>query len=123
MTSPRQRILQLPQAAPKSRRVFRQRRRRARWQQLGMGLLSLAGGAGLMFGLMLLPERLDTLLLVSNAIANLIGGLSRFGMGLLQLLAVLALAAVALGALVLLLAGVVRLLKALWPEPPRQKGS
>ena len=44
-------------------------------------------------------------------------------MGLLQLLAVLALAAVALGALVLLLAGVVRLLKALWPDPPRQKDS
>ena len=123
MTSPRQRTLLLPKAAPKARRVFRQRRRRARWQQLGTGLLSLAGGAGLMFGLMLLPERLDTLLLVSNAIANLIGGLSRFGMGLLQLLAVLALAAVALGALVLLLAGVVRLLKALWPEPPRQPPS
>ena len=82
MTSPRQRTLLLPKAAPKARRVFRQRRRRARWQQLGTGLLSLAGGAGLMFGLMLLPERLDTLLLVSNAIANLIGGLSRFGMGL-----------------------------------------
>jgi hypothetical protein len=123
MTSPRQRTLLLPKAAPKARRVFRQRRRRARWQQLGTGLLSLAGGAGLMFGLMLLPERLDTLLLVSNAIANLIGGLSRFGMGLLQLLAVLALAAFALGALVLLLAGVVRLLKALWPEPPRQPPS
>ena len=123
MTSPRQRTLLLPKAAPKARRVFRQRRRRARWQQLGTGMLSLAGGAGLMFGLMLLPERLDTLLLVSNAIANLIGGLSRFGMGLLQLLAVLALAAFALGALVLLLAGVVRLLKALWPEPPRQPPS
>lgn len=123
MTSPRQRTLQLPQAAPKARRVFRQRRRRARWQQLSTGLLSLAGGAGLMYGLMLLPERLDTLLLMSNAIANLIGGLSRFGMGLLQLMAVLALAAVALGALVLLLAGVVRLLKALWPEPPRQPPS
>ena len=123
MTSPRQRTLLLPKAAPKARRVFRQRRRRARWQQLGTGLLSLAGGAGLMFCLMLLPERLDTLLLVSNAIANLIGGLSRFGMGLLQLVAVLALAAVALGALVLLLAGVVRLLKALWPEPPRQPPS
>ena len=123
MTSPRQRTLQLPQAAPKAQRVSRQRRRQARWQQLGMGLLSLAGGGGLMFCLMLLPERLDTLLLVSNAIANLIGGLSRLGMGLLQLLAVLALAAVALGALVLLLAGVVRLLKALWPDPPRQKDS
>jgi hypothetical protein len=44
-------------------------------------------------------------------------------MGLLHLLAVLALAAVALGALVLMLAGVIRLLKALWPEPPRQPPS
>ena len=32
-------------------------------------------------------------------------------------------AMVVLGALVLLLAGVVRLLKALWPEPPRQPPS
>jgi hypothetical protein len=123
MTSPRQRILQLPQATPRPQRVSRQRLRRARWQHLGTALLSLAGGGALMYGLMLLPERLDTLLLVSNAIANLIGGLSRFGMGLLQLLAVLTLVALALAALVLLLAGVVRLAKALGPNPPRPKGS
>ncbi|MBM5803089.1 MAG: hypothetical protein FJ078_03050 [Cyanobacteria bacterium K_DeepCast_35m_m2_155] len=71
----------------------------------------MALGAGLLMGLMQLPERLDTLLLVSTAIANLIGGLGRFLLGLLQLLGVLLLAVVAIGSLVLLLAGLVRLIR------------
>ena len=57
------------------------------------------------------------LLLVSRAIANLISGLSRFGVGLLQLLGVVALVGLALLALVLLAAGLVRLAKALLPPP------
>ena len=118
MTPERRRILQLPMAAPKNRRVFRKRRRQARFKLFGSGLLLLAAGAGVLVALMQLPERLDTLLLVSNAIANLIGGLSRFGMGVLQLLGVVALVAVALGALVLVVAGLVRLVKALMPPPP-----
>ncbi len=118
MSPERRRILQLPMAAPKSRRVFRKRRRQARIKLFGTGLLLLAAGAGILVALMQLPERLDTLLLVSNAIANLIAGLSRFGMGVLQLLGVVALVAVALGALVLLVAGLVRLVKALLPPPP-----
>ncbi len=118
MTPERRRILQLPMAAPKNRRVFRKRRRQARFRLFGSGLLLLAAGAGVLVALMQLPERLDTLLLVSNAIANLIGGLSRFGMGVLQLLGVVALVAVALGALVLVVAGLVRLVKALLPPPP-----
>ena len=73
----------------------------------------LAGGVGLLLALMRLPERLDTLLLVSNAIANLIGGLSKLGLGLLQLLGVLVLVAVVLLALAFLIGGLVRLARAL----------
>jgi hypothetical protein len=96
-----------------ARRVFRQRPQGPRWQQIGAGLLMMALGAGLLVGLMQLPERLDTLLLVSTAIANLIGGLGRFLVGLLQLLGVLLLAGAAIGALLLLLAGAIRLVRAL----------
>jgi hypothetical protein len=102
------------------RRVFQRRRRPLRWKQAGSGLLLIALGCGLLVGLMQLPERLDTLLLVSTAIANLIAGLGRFLQGLLQLMGVLLLALVAIGALVLLLAGGVRLLRAFLPaaKPP-----
>jgi hypothetical protein len=119
MSSDRRRILQLPKAAPHNRRVFRKRRRQARLRLFATGLLLLAAGAGMLAALVQLPERLDTLLLVSNAIANLIAGLSRFGMGLLQLLGVVALVLVAFAALVLLAAGLVRLVKALLPPPPQ----
>ena len=76
--------------------------------------LALGGaGAGLLSALMLIPERLDALLLVSTAIANVIGGLSRLGQGLLQLTAVLVVALLALFGLLLLLGGMVRLARAL----------
>jgi len=97
--------------------VGRQRAKRkrppARIRQLGEALLLLAGGVGLLLALMRLPERLDTLLLVSNAIANLIGGLSKLGLGLLQLLGVLVLVGVVLVALAFLVGGLVRLARAL----------
>jgi len=95
----------------KARRVFRRRPPAVRWKQIASGLLLLALGTGLLVGLMQLPERLDTLLLVSTAIANLIGGLGRFLLGLLQLLGLLLLAVVAIGSLVLLVAGLVRLIR------------
>ena len=97
--------------------MFRRQRRQTRLRLFGTGLLLLAGGTGILVGLLQLPERLDTLLLVSRAIANLISGLSRFGVGLLQLLGVVALVGLALSALVLLAAGLVRLAKALLPPP------
>lgn len=85
-----------------------------------------AAGAGILVGLMQIPERLDALLLVSNAIANVIAGLSRLGIGLLQLAGVLAVVLLALLALMLLVGGAVRLLRALSPRggvvappPPR----
>ena len=70
-------------------------------------------GIILLLALMRLPERLDTLLLVSNAIANLIGGLSKLGLGLLQLFGVLLLVGVVLLALAFLAGGLVRLARAL----------
>ena len=114
-------------AKDRQRKVFQHRRRPGRWKQAFSGLLLLALGAGLLVGLMQLPKRLDTLLLVSTAIANLIGGLGRFLQGLLQLLGVLLLVMVAIGALLLLVAGLVRLLRSVLPGPagspptPRQR--
>jgi len=98
------------------------RRRPGRWRQLSIGLgLGGAGGA-LLASLMLIPERFDTLLLVSTAIANVIGGLSRLGMGLLQLTGVLVVALLALLALVLLLGGMVRVARCL-ASPPLNRGT
>ena len=95
------------------RQGAKRKRPPARIRQLGEALLLLAGGVGLLLALMRLPERLDTLLLVSNAIANLIGGLSKLGLGLLQLLGVLLLVGVVLLALAFLIGGLVRLARAL----------
>ncbi|MBM5800145.1 MAG: hypothetical protein FJ077_04740 [Cyanobacteria bacterium K_DeepCast_35m_m2_023] len=96
-----------------ARRVFQRRRPPRRWKQAFSGLLLIALGCGLLVGLMQLPERLDTLLLVSTAIANLISGLGRCLIGLMQLLGVLLLALLAIGALLLLIGGALRLVRAL----------
>lgn len=93
------------------------RRRPGRGRQVITALALGGAGAGLLAALMLIPERLDALLLVSTAIANVIGGLSRLGLGLLQLTGVLVVALLALLALVLLLGGMVRLARAL-AQPP-----
>lgn len=81
-----------------------------------MGLLLGGAGVALLAGLVRLPERLDALLLVSHALANVIGGLSRLGLGLLQLGAVLAVVLLALLALLLLAGSAVRLWRALLPR-------
>lgn len=95
----------------------RRRRRVHRLRQAGMGLALGAGGVALLAALVRLPERLDALLLVSQALANVIGGLSRLGLGLLQLGAVLAVVLLALLALLLLAGSAVRLWRALLPRP------
>ena len=111
------RVLHLPLASSRSRRPRRPRQRRpARWRQAGVGLLLTGTGAAVLLGLMQLPERLDTLLLISHAVANLISGLGRFAVGLLQLAGVLAMVLAVLAALVLLAAGLVRLVRALLPR-------
>jgi len=98
------------------------RRRPHRWRQFGIGLGLGGAGGGLLASLMLIPERFDTLLLVSTAIANVIGGLSRLGVGLLQLTGVLVVALLALLALVLLLGGMVRMVRSL-ASPPLNRGA
>lgn len=105
-----------PAGEPPLPRRRRRRRPPARWRQAGVGLLFAVAGAGILVGLMQIPERLDTLLLVSNAIANVIAGLSRLGVGLLQLAGVLAVVVLALLALVLLAGGCLRLLRAVSPR-------
>lgn len=85
----------------------------ARWRQLLAGLGLCTAGSVLLAALMAIPQRLDGLLLLSRAIADLIGGLSRLGFGLLQLAGVLVVALLALFALVLLAGGLVRILRAL----------
>ena len=116
MTSPRRRALQLPTTGASKRRVFR-RRRPARWRQAGVALLLGAAGAGLLLVLLQLPERFDTFLLLSTALANLIGGVQQALWGLGQLLAVVLLVLAAIAALALVLAGIIRLVRALWPQP------
>lgn len=64
---------------------------------------------------MQIPERLDAMLLVSTAIANVIAGLSRLGLGVLQLGGVLVVVLLTLLALLLLVGGAVRLLRVLAP--------
>ncbi len=97
----------------------RPKRPPGRIRQLAEAVLLLAGGVGLLLALMRLPGRLDTLLLVSNAIANLIAGLSKLGLGLLQLLGVLLLVGVVLVALAFLAGGLIRLTRALLRPRPR----
>jgi len=119
-SSPRN--LQLPNPSlvtpNRSSRPTRRRRRISRLRQVLMGLLLVTGGIALLLVLLRLPSQLDTVLLVSTAIANLIKGLTHLGLGLLQLAGVLAVALVALVALVLLGAGLSRWMRALAPDAP-----
>jgi hypothetical protein len=76
-------------------------------------------GAGLLVGLLQLPERFDTVLLLSKALANLIGGVQQVVVGLVQLFGLVLLVALALLALVLVVAGFVRFVRAFAPAPAR----
>lgn len=116
MTSPRRRALQLPATGTATRRVFRRHRRPARWRQAGIALLLGAAGVGLLVALLQLPERFDTVLVLSTALANLIGGLQQALWGLVQLLAVVLLVLVAVAALGLVVVGLIRLVRAFWPQ-------
>lgn len=109
-----------PQRFSSQRR--RRRRRSGRWRQAGAGLLLSFSGAGVLLLLMELPDRLDTILLVSNAVSNLIRGLAQVGAGVMQLAAVLGLVVLALFALLLLVAGGVRMIRAVAPRPGKPPG-
>ncbi|MEB3335696.1 MAG: hypothetical protein VKP70_12010 [Cyanobacteriota bacterium] len=103
----------------------KRRRPPSRLKQLAIGMVCVVGSALILMALMGLAERLNTLLLVSQAVANLIRGLSLLAIGLLQLLALLLVAAMALLALLLLLGGLTRLLRLLaggWAGAGRAHG-
>jgi len=105
-------------AGSRSRPRSRRRRRAiARWHQLAVGLGLTAAGGSLLAALMAIPQRFDGLLLVSKAIADLISGLSRLGLGLMQLGGVLAVALLAVFALLLLCGGLVRIVRAILGQP------
>ncbi|MEB3320236.1 MAG: DUF308 domain-containing protein [Cyanobium sp.] len=123
MTSTRRRSLQLPLSAQRQRSVFRRRRQPPRWRQFFLGLLFIALGALMLYGLVQLPERLDTVLLLSTALAQLISGVRFLVLGLLQLFGVVLVVLVALLALLLLVGGGVRLVRSLLPRPRHPRPS
>lgn len=124
MTDSRRRALQLPLTSERQRRVFRRRRQPSRLRQFSSGVLLTSLAVALLVGLLQLPERLDAVLLLSTAIAQLISGVRDLLLGLLQLLAVVLVVLVALLALLLLLGGAVRMLRALLPRgSSSQRGS
>lgn len=113
------RSVQLPRPGRVGREVFRKRRRPPRWRLVLTALAMGCLGTALMALLLLLPERLDTVLLLSKALANLIGGVQQLAVGLVQLCALALLVLTALAALLLLVACIVRLVRALTSAPQR----
>ena len=97
-------------------------RRRARWRQAAIGLAMGAAGTTTLLGLVQVPERIDTQLLVSDAVSNVMRGLGNLFLGIFQLAGVVATVILALLALVLLVGGTLRVLKALFPRFSRRKG-
>ena len=104
------------------RKVFRKRLTRSPWRECLLALLNAAIGLGLLVALLQLPSRLDSLLLVSKVISAVLAGLGQIGLGLVQLLAgmaqllgLLVVVAVALGALLLMGNGLFRLVRLLIP--------
>ena len=107
------------------RRVFRPRRRFPYGpvlRQLTVVVLMLAAAAGLAVLLHQLPQQVDIMLLVSEAIDDLIGGIQQLLEALLGIAAILLIAAIALVAGVLLLGALWRLIRIirLVVSPPHQ---
>lgn len=107
-----------PKPRRSERRVF-SRRRRSVWSQMVVALGCLGAGLGLLAGLQQLVLRLDAVLLVSEALSHLIGGFTNVGLGLAQLLGVLLMVLTIAAALLLVLSGLIRLVRALLPGHPQ----
>ena len=75
------------------------------------GLLLLALGSGLLAFLSWLPQKVDAMVVVSEAIADLIRGLGQLLEALLGLAAVILIAILLLAGLLALVSGVFRLIK------------
>ena len=108
------------------RRVFRRKRRLPVGmviRQLIVILLFLAGGIGIVVLLQRWPEQVDLMLLVSEAISDLISGIQLLLSAMLGLGGVVLIAALVMLAGVLMIAGLwrmLRLLKFLFFPPQRQ---
>ena len=107
------------------RRVFRPRRRfpyGAVLRQLTVVVLMLAAASGLAVLLHQLPQQVDIMLMLSEAIADLIRGVQQLLEAMLGLAAIVLIAAIALLAGVLLLGGLWRLIRIirLVMSPPNQ---
>ena len=109
------------------RRVFRRKRRLPVGmviRQLIVILLLLAGGIGIVVLLQRWPEQVDLMLLVSEAISDLISGIQLLLSAMLGLGGVVLIAALVMFAGVLMIAGLwrmLRLLKLLF-FPPQHQG-
>ena len=111
MNSPNLRPLS---AVPKTRRVFSKRPRSRSVsvaRQMLEGLLLLALGSGVLAFLSWLPQKIDAMVVVSEAIADLIRGLGQLLEALLGLAAVILIAMLLLAGLLALVSGVFRLVK------------
>ena len=111
MNSPNLRPLS---AVPKTRRVFSKRPRSRSVsvaRQMLEGLLLLALGSGVLAFLSWLPQKVDAMVVVSEAIADLIRGLGQLLEALLGLAAVILIAMLLLAGLLALVSGVFRLVK------------
>ena len=101
-------------AVPKTRRVF-SKRPRSRAVSVGRqmleGVLLLALGSGLLAFLSWLPQKVDAMVVVSEAIADLIRGLGQLLEALLGLAAVILIAVMLLAGLLALLSGGIRLVR------------
>jgi hypothetical protein len=105
------------------RKVFTRRRRPSLpWAEFLLSLLHLGIGAGVLAALWQLPSRFDSLLLVSKVIGTVLSGLGQIGLGvlklatgLIQLLGLLLVAGLAIGALLFLANGLFRLLRLALP--------
>ena len=109
------------------RRVFRRKRRLPVGmviRQLIVILLLLAGGIGIVVLLQRWPEQVDLMLLVSEAISDLISGIQLLLSAMLGLGGVVLIAALVMLAGVLMIAGLWRLIRLLkWLFfPPQHQG-
>ena len=107
------------------RRVFRPKRRfpyRPVLRQLTVVVLMLAAAAGIAVLLHQLPQQVDVMLLLSQAIDDLIGGVQQLLEAMLGLSAIVLIAAISLVAGVLLLGALWRLIRIirLVVSPPNQ---
>lgn len=87
------------------------------WRELLVGILLIAAGSGILGGLLhaSYASKADTMLIVSQAIYNVISGvtgigssIARLGLGILQMVGFFLLAVVSLGSVLAVLSGIVR---------------